>query len=136
MASQTELEKNDMHQKLKCSEASQAHLSSMLSAGKQAHAAAVASLKQIQQGHSQQMKETKDQCDGTIHAMQAQRDRALLERHNMQECLEKERLAFRTSMTAAGDDRRDATWKSKMMKLRAELEQVKHERDSFKRQRK
>jgi len=68
--------------------------------------------------------------------MQAQRDRALLERHNMQECLEKERLAFRTSMTAAGDDRRDATWKSKMMKLRAELERVKHERDSFKRQRK
>lgn len=63
MASQTELEKNDMHQKLKCSGASQAHLSSMLSAGKQAHAAAVASLKQIQQGHSQQMKETKDQVN-------------------------------------------------------------------------
>ena len=76
------------------------------------------------------------QCDGTIRAMQAQMDRALLERHNMQKCLEKERLAFRTSMTAAGNDRRDATWKSKMMKLRAELEQVKHERDSFKRQRK
>jgi predicted nucleic acid-binding Zn-ribbon protein len=61
MASQTELEKNDMHQKLKRSEASQAHLSSMLSAEKQAHAAAVASLQQIQQGHSQQIKETKDQ---------------------------------------------------------------------------
>lgn len=76
------------------------------------------------------------QCDGMIRAMQAQMDRALLEKQNMQECLEKERLAFRTSMTAVGDDRRDATWKSKMMKLRAELEQVKHERDSFKRQRK
>ena len=76
------------------------------------------------------------QCDGTIRAMQAQMDRAMMERQNMQECLEKERLAFKKSMTAAGDDRRDAIWKSKMMKLRAELEQVKHERDSFKRQRK
>ncbi len=37
-------------------------------------------------------------------------------------------------MTAVGDDRKDATWKNKLMKLRSELEQVKQERDSFKRQ--
>ena len=61
-------------------------------------------------------------------------DKALLERQEMQELLDKERLAFRTSMTAVGDDRKDATWKSKLMKLRAELEQTKQERDSFKRQ--
>ena len=69
MASQTELEKNDLHQMLKRSEASQAHLSSMLSAEKQAHAAAVASLQQIQQGHSQQMKETKDQVKTTLQTL-------------------------------------------------------------------
>lgn len=67
--------------------------------------------------------------------MQAKMDKALSELQVVQELLKKERLAFRTSMAAHTDDRRDATWKSKLMKLRAELEQVKQERDSFKRQR-
>lgn len=74
------------------------------------------------------------QCQDATHAMQAKMTTALLERQNMQELLDKERLAFRTSMTAVGDDRKDATWKNKLMKLRSELEQVKQERDSFKRQ--
>lgn len=46
-----------MHQKLKLIEAKQAHLSSMLHAEKQAHTAAVASLHQIQQGHSMDIRE-------------------------------------------------------------------------------
>lgn len=74
------------------------------------------------------------QCEGTTNTMQEEMQKALLEKQNMQQLLDKERLAFRTSMTAIGDDRKDAIWKSKLMKLRAELEQVKHERDGFKRQ--
>ena len=75
------------------------------------------------------------QCKADTHAMQAKVEKAHSELQLVQELLEKERRAFRTSMAAHTDDRRDATWKSKLMKLRAELEQVKQERDSFKHQR-
>ena len=49
LSAKTEQEVNDLNLKLKHSEASQAHLASMLSAEKQAHAATAASLKQTQQ---------------------------------------------------------------------------------------
>ena len=75
------------------------------------------------------------QCQQTTNKLQKEMQQALQEKQKMQEILEKERLAFRTSMTTMGTDSKDAIWKSKLMKLRAELEQVKQERDNIKRQR-
>ena len=74
------------------------------------------------------------QCEAASQAMQFKMNEALLEQQKLQELLEKERSAFRASMIIQSDDRKDATWKSKLMKLRAELEHTKLERDSFKRQ--
>lgn len=66
--------------------------------------------------------------------MQGKMNKALLEQQKLQELLEKERAFLRASMITQSDDRKDATWKSKLMKLRTELEHTKQERDSFKRQ--
>ena len=74
------------------------------------------------------------QCEAASQAMQVKMNKALLEQQKLQELLEKERSAFRASMITQSDDRKDATWKSKLMKLRTELEHAKQERDSFKRQ--
>lgn len=74
------------------------------------------------------------QNEAASHAMQVKLDKALLEQQKVQELLDKERSAFRASMTAHSDDRKDATWKGKLMKLRTELEHTKQERDIFKRQ--
>lgn len=74
------------------------------------------------------------QCEAASQAMQVKLDKALLEQLQLQQLLEKERSAFRASMITKSDDRKDATWKSKLMKLRTELEHTKQERDSFKRQ--
>lgn len=52
----------------------------------------------------------------------------------MQDHLEKERAAFKVSIASASEGFRDATWKKKLMHLREELDQVKRERDSNKRQ--
>lgn len=49
LSAKTEQEANDIYLKFKHSEASQAHLASMLRVEKQAHAATAASLKQTQQ---------------------------------------------------------------------------------------
>ena len=61
MMSQAELERNDMHQRLMCSEANQAQLSSMLGAEKQAHADAATSLRKVQEDHSMQIHEMREQ---------------------------------------------------------------------------
>ena len=74
------------------------------------------------------------QSEAASHAMQIKLDKALREQQKVQELLDKARLAFRASMSAQSDDRKDATWKSKLMKLRTELEHAKQERDMFKRQ--
>lgn len=74
------------------------------------------------------------QSEAASHAVQVKLDKALLEQQKVQELLDKERSAFRASMTAHSDDRKFATWKGKLMKLRTELEHTKQERDTFKRQ--
>ena len=74
------------------------------------------------------------QCQQATEAMQSDMQQALWEKQKMQHNLEKERLAFRASVNTIDNDSRDAIWKSKVMKLRAELEQVKQERDNCKRQ--
>ena len=74
------------------------------------------------------------QCQQATEAMQSNMQQALQEKQKMQHNLEKERLAFRASMSNIGNDSKDVIWKSKVMKLRAELEQLKQDRDSCKRQ--
>lgn len=69
-----------------------------------------------------------------IQAIQQDLDAAVKERQAMQNNLEKERASFRASMTSTVDSRQDAIWKKKVMTLRAELDQIKQERDSYKRQ--
>lgn len=66
MSSETERTTSDMYQKLRRSEAQQMHLSSMLSVEKQAHAAAMASLQQSQQMHTQEMQELNEQVGPAV----------------------------------------------------------------------
>ena len=66
MSSETERTTSDMYQKLRHSEAQQMHLSSMLSVEKQAHAAAMASLQQSQQMHTQEMQELNEQVGSAL----------------------------------------------------------------------
>lgn len=57
LSAKTEQQVNDIHLKLQHSQASQAHLASMLSVEKQAHAATAALLKQIQQNNMREVQE-------------------------------------------------------------------------------
>ena len=58
-----------MHCKLRQSEDQQAHVSSMLSAEKQAHSVAAASLQQIQQEYSKAIKDLHQQVwDSLMHS--------------------------------------------------------------------
>lgn len=67
-------------------------------------------------------------------AMQEKLQTALKQQQTLQEQLDKEKATLRASLASAADSHKDATWKKKLMNLRAELDGVKQERDSYKRQ--